>query len=705
MDDVDPMSPDVHDRLAVSFSTSGDTLTIHDEIEERTLSVTADRQLSTQSALTALFQFPVDRAISFSAEELTVGADMSVWVRDETGDILTDVVDGEQSFSRGTYYLDIDSDVKTYVRLPDVEPTLTYEGKVCVSPLSIDLGTETTVTVGARSLHSRPGSTITVPDDPAAMMEAFSYLGSAIKEFSPERSWPTLRGHPPRIERGDELEIPDALQKPDTGITVTVPETYADVYRVAPLAFYFGATIEPGDDPAMHLSNGYTERLETPTASLEESVERLLSTCLVLDALARQDGYVPLTTREYADVGPHLSFYPETIVDEPLVEQLLEYLESPSEPVLAAAPTPPFTAVLRPDPADVTFIPHLLDSLSTIQVAAEPPTPTAGRSSVSSSTAVAYSHPSIPSGGLQLHESALERRFFRGSKPTPEARIGIVTSDSARAERIRECVDDAWTAIDSELVIVRASPSRQELHSLLTGEVDLLLSDLPSSEGRIVCADGPLDLDGVTDLSTAAVLLDERAATVEAATEFVDTDVSIAGTFPDATGKTGLAVARCMLSGQKLPWAANLLADDYRLVGNPETVIAHFEGQQAGYCCRVESNGPDTHGVVLESCPIPPMDIGSVVRLKESYSVDDYSLVGSPIEVGNQVPTSVVVDALAAEDIVVVLNGDVYAHVIEDGTELVEESARATLGATERDWDDGTTEFGASSDSNDSPPF
>jgi len=78
------------------------------------------------------------------------------------------------------------------------------------------------------------------------MMEAVSALPSALKTTSPERTWPTLRGHPPLLELGDRLEIPDAIDPPDGEISLTVPREYASVYQAAPLAFFLGATIRPG---------------------------------------------------------------------------------------------------------------------------------------------------------------------------------------------------------------------------------------------------------------------------------------------------------------------------------------------------------------------------------------------------------------------------------------------------------------------------
>jgi hypothetical protein len=45
--------------------------------------------------------------------------------------------------------------------------------------------------------------------DAEDVMMAILTFRSALKTTSPERSFPTLRGHPPAIELNDRLEIPD----------------------------------------------------------------------------------------------------------------------------------------------------------------------------------------------------------------------------------------------------------------------------------------------------------------------------------------------------------------------------------------------------------------------------------------------------------------------------------------------------------------
>src|SRR5699024_3463049 len=153
---------------------------------------------------------------------------------------------------------------------------------------TIEFGDETEIVVGARSHHSRPATTLTTPADPERMMRAVSTFGSALKTFSPERSYPTLRGHPPAVELGDELDL-NGLTPPETGVTIEVPSTYRSVFVVAPLAYYLGARVRPSETPRVRTETGFTHSLDG-ALGFERSVERTLKQVFFVDCLVRTDG-------------------------------------------------------------------------------------------------------------------------------------------------------------------------------------------------------------------------------------------------------------------------------------------------------------------------------------------------------------------------------------------------------------------------------
>jgi len=161
------------------------------------------------------------------------------------------------------------------------------------------------------------------------MMEAVSALPSALKTTSPERTWPTLRGHPPLLELGDRLEIPDAIDPPDGEISLTVPREYASVYQAAPLAFFLGATIRPGTEPMLETSR-FEYSLSTPR-SFEDEIAHLLKRFFFLDAIVRMDGMFRYELPERASLEDDLPFDLAETYDLSLSHRLNRYLEVPFE--------------------------------------------------------------------------------------------------------------------------------------------------------------------------------------------------------------------------------------------------------------------------------------------------------------------------------------------------------------------------------------
>lgn len=222
--------------------------------------------------------------------------------------------------------------------------------------------------VGARSLHRQPAATITVPDDPAALMRAVSTFGSGLKETSPERSWPTLRGHPPRIERGELLEIPSTVSSPQTDITIHVPPAYDYVYPVTPLAYYLGANVVPGETPRLTGGSGFVHTLDTERRFAEE-VARVLKQVFLFDCVARGYGYfyMDLHERTVLEARSRIDVDFESVYEDPLAEQLRQYLSVPYSAVADVVPEWSQATYVRPDPQNAPFLPYLANELSTVR--------------------------------------------------------------------------------------------------------------------------------------------------------------------------------------------------------------------------------------------------------------------------------------------------------------------------------------------------
>ncbi|PAU84771.1 hypothetical protein CK500_04435 [Halorubrum salipaludis] len=492
----------------IGFETDGRTLCIRDALEGEEFPLRFDREPEPRPALPELFHVPVDRAVSFEAGGMSILEQNTVTVRDAEGEFFAQL-DDSMEFHRETYYFDVNGPVKVVVRIQDAAISATGITESEFGELTFDR--PTTVTVGARSLHTRPEATITVPDDPAALAEAVSVFGSSIKEFTPERSWPTLRGYPPRIRLGEELDIPSPLVGPDTGIEVVVRPTYADVYRLSTLAYYLGAEVVVGDSPAIRLDTGYVESLPSEGVALEERVEELLRTWFFLDTLARTDGYVKSDRYEYELMGAKLPFYPPNLADRSMSERLMEYLEVDPETVAPYAPAWPTEAVLQPVREAADLLPHLAHVLAPVRIrgSGDPivdapvalgTSPWISRNDDGSTSEAVPSPDEVPSpaGTAVLVPDGYENRLTRTTTARGEIRVIAVTGSAERSESLRRALSDPAVPDKIGSWELIANPDANTLLANLTDpEVDIAYCGLPVEDGRIVAADGTVSLDGL----------------------------------------------------------------------------------------------------------------------------------------------------------------------------------------------------------------
>lgn len=348
-------------RFEPLASTSG--LAIIDPIESRRFSLLTPEVVSQSPADPKDFHFPVSSACSIRTSEIELPYTVSVYVREADGTMVTDVEPAADiSLAKDEYLIELTSPVKIYLK---VESELEIEANT--DEVGISFGGETTVAVGARSRHKSPAGTITVPDDPEQVMKAISVLSSSLKTTSPERSFPTLRGHPPRIERGDELHIPDGFSRPETDVSIEVPPEYSKLYPVAPLAFYLGAELVPSNEPKLTTKTGFEYRLDS-NRSFEEAVERVLKRTFLLDCVVRTEGYYSVELAERDAVESRLKLDFTELYDRPLAERVEAYLDVPYETIEDAIPTWHRTTFVRPDAENVELLPHIINDFSLIRI-------------------------------------------------------------------------------------------------------------------------------------------------------------------------------------------------------------------------------------------------------------------------------------------------------------------------------------------------
>ncbi|WP_128476812.1 hypothetical protein [Halorussus pelagicus] len=344
-----------------------DGVRITDPIERTQFDLHAPAAVSPRETDAESFYFPVDTVVSLSTRSLRTTKGLDVYVRDADGEMVGQSSGGsELDLPVDAYNLELaNTQMKVYLA---VESEVSVSGST--ESIEISFGGETRVEVGARSLHESPAGTITVPDDTGALMDAVSLLGSALKTTTCERSFPTLRGHPPLLEPGEEFTVEGTIERPDTGVKIEVPERREAIYAAAPLAFYLGASVVPGETPRL-LTDELSYSLDAPDG-FESAVRRVLQQVFFLDCVTRTEGYYEVDLRERELVEPDVDLDFESLYDEPLAEQLRRYLEIPFEVVEPHLPQWKVTMDISPTHENVAVLPFAADELAFVRCPGEP---------------------------------------------------------------------------------------------------------------------------------------------------------------------------------------------------------------------------------------------------------------------------------------------------------------------------------------------
>lgn len=653
-------------------------LRIRDQAAESSYVVRTDGAVAPEAAATDQFPFPVDAAVAFTATELRIPAAVALLLRDESGDYVGDFYDGPRYVPGGTHYVEADYTSKTYFRFEHDGFTGTHPDSTEESAeAAFRFGDPARVVVGVRSAHTQPSGTIETPADPAAMMEAVSHLGSSIKEFSPERSWPRLRGHPPQIAVGDELAVPDHIERPETGVEITIPPTYEAVYAAAPLAYYLGATVTPGDRSALRTPSGLSYRLATDAESLANAAERILVQCFLLDTLTRVGGYYDLPRTDYEELAPLLPFYPPALYDEPVWKQVEAYLEVDFSDVAPHVPRWPVRATLRPVADDVSAIPYLLDDLALVRTgtdsshagsprerhvrrsgfdtvdrfpcespelrrASGPPNGTVGRPVVPVDYD-AYTTDEVPVTGGVLVREAYQRRDDRPPWSVDEAPVTVVCNDPTIRTEVERAVEslrsrESLPALDVTLV---DGATTADLRATFESTAGAVYYVGPVTANGFACVDGVLDPASVETCEPTVVLV-SAAETPTAVVELVErgADAALVSMGDAPTVEAVEAVARVVElanAGFSFALSATLagMSDagvEYILAGDGGLELTRREPGDPLAVLSVDSRSPERHDMTVSMTLGEGHRLGSSGHLAGSRDRDHVHLSSTCVE-------------------------------------------------------------------------
>lgn len=507
----------------VSFEPrSGGGIAVVDPIERRRYPIETDGPVDVRPADDDVFRFPVDVAGRLETDAIELPSVVATYVRDGDGRVCQELQQNARAtFPEGEYTLECCTPIKLYLRVESgLDVTATNDA------VTVRFPGDGPVFLGARSRHERPAATVTVTEDPVDHLAAISTFGSALKTTSPERSFPTLRGHPPEIELGADRSIPDGLVPPAEDCWIETPAAFEYVYPMAPLAYYLGVPVREGPVPRIVGSQFQYDLAQDFPAS----VERTLGQIFLLECVTRTEGYYPIDLAERAAIESVVDLDFESLYDAPQPDRLDAYLSVPYEAVAGQVPEWPSGAVLAPEPESATTLPFLVDDLAFVRTGTservDPGDVENGhlhglcrgaksavdQPYVRTTTSTAARQDTWVGDGMPVDASKAVTEAYRnrvGRTPDDgDIEIVVVCNDAEMGSE-RDAADEVYgSREDLEFdVTVRRDLTAAELRTVLGREYDLLHYVGHIESAGFCCSDGHLDVASVDDVGIDAFVL------------------------------------------------------------------------------------------------------------------------------------------------------------------------------------------------------
>ncbi|MFC4358197.1 caspase family protein [Halobium salinum] len=645
---------------------------IVDDIENARFDLFADATARPRPTDGDALRFPVDVAFAVETRTLTLPKIAATIVRDATGVPVARSDNREAvSLPAGEYDVEVTTaPVKLYVA---------GEGSLAVRSAGtdtvLDFGETTTVRVGVRSFHERPAGTVTTTGDPETLMRAVSTLGSALTTASPERSFPTLRGHPPLFELGETFSAPSFLERPQTSVSVVVPPERRAVFAVAPLAYYLGADVVPGETPRL-AGDGWSHSLSVPApgsvdamrepSPLERGVARTLRQTFFLDCLTRTEGLYPVDLHERGPVESSVDLDFGRLYDLPFSARLRAYLDVPFAELEAHLPNWSLTTDIDPTAENVEMLPFVANDLSLVRcprheapeaAAAEPQAVTdffrsAGTSGLvrGADSSSEETHSNIvspdptdtvehawvgdgyPLGANKATAQSYRRRIEREPKQRSSIGVTVVCNDEQMREE--DVVADLYGLRDLLTFDIEAhyDLTRDQLVQVLETDTDFLHYIGHVDERGMQCSDGHLDVTATEFEAGADAFLLNACRSYEQGQALIDRGsyagvVTLAEVENTLATEFGRTIARLLNCGFTLRSSLSIIRDQlmtayrYTILGSGGMTLCHPDSG-APVLTRIESVSDDESVTVgIDYYPSETRGLGAI----SSPLLDDVS--------------------------------------------------------------------------------
>jgi hypothetical protein len=660
------------DQVRVEPTTNPVGIVLIDDIQGVRVPLTTTEPVLPVPGTPTDFCFPVDVAYELETTALRIPTPVNVCVRDQAGTVVVDVPShASETLDPAQYTVEIGAlGIKTYLVVDgglQIPSTATNGQTITVTDTE-------QVSLGVRSVHNQPAATITTTTDPTDAMRALSCFGASLKTTTCERSFPSLRGHPPRLELGECFEAPGSLERTpeDTPIHLEIPPTFEYLYPAASLAYYLNAAVVPSDSPQL-IVDGTTHAIEHDKG-YDAAVGQLLKHVFTLDCLIRTEGFYPvqLTEREQIENVVELDF--AALYKQPLAEQVKTYLSVPFDTVAPVVPRWPLTTTITPTAAHLEALPYIVADLSYIrtpqtdgtidEAAAAPyqepvdeffrsPSPTTAAAPLyrgqTSSTADQQSvrgpadsnSDSDWTRALKPAETGSITHLWlndgypiTGAKPTLDAcrrrldahasgpiDIAVISNDPAMHDETD--VADLYGMRDRITfdITVHQERTRAAVQEILATDHDLVHYSGHVTDDGLQCTDGWLDAATLESVATRAFILngcrsvDQGMALVEAGA--IGGLCTLSGVANTPATDIGRTVARLLNTGFSLGGALDIVTDEsvtgyqYMIVGDPRLTIATCNGTTPNLV-EIQPRNSGEYTVSIHGFPAASAQLGTL---------------------------------------------------------------------------------------------
>jgi hypothetical protein len=467
--------------------------------------------------------------------------------------------------------------------------------------LSISFPDRTPIAVSSR--RGRPDAEpIIVPRTPAGIATAITHAASAHRSAGPDRSHPALRDHPPLIEFGETVAIPETVRAgtSETGLRLSVPESIATLLVAAPLAYYLGATVEIDDRerPVLSGPGGFERRFRSMPA-FQHDAAAILRRVFLLDSLTRTIDPGEVTAAGGSPLD-RLDIRPAELLGATPAERVGRYCEVPSSRLRPELPEWHLSTYVEPTVESARSLPYLLENLSLVYLPSASELDGKGllrrslddfyraediasvdrlEPELHAGRAHGWLAPGTPIDVFKSSPSAYEHRLAYGDRDPP-LDVTVVFNDSEmNGEHDRVAAIYREGAVDLPAnVTIETDLSKRELAAVFETPNDFVHFIGHCDTGGLCCPDGSFPTASLDECRTRTFFLNacgsyqEGLGLIEAGS--VAGAVTLTAVLNDHAATVGTAFARLLIYGFDIERAIQLarrrimMGKDYAVVGD-----------------------------------------------------------------------------------------------------------------------------------------